>query len=398
MGKLKKSLATLKTQGIRGLRRAIAYERGREAYLKAERSGNGGERRIVHVTFPAVNNSGDTTLSKCVRGAIMSGMGVKDWRLFFVHQPMTEERVRTINERDLLLIGGGGLFLPDTNENSVSGWQWAISGEQLESIEVPVCVYSVGYNFFPGQEPTPLFVDSLTALLKKSSFFGLRNHGSIDAVRALVPPELADKVCFQPCTTTLIRKLYPEIPEKKKTGTIAVNMAFDRAERRYGAAQEEILTRTAAAVRAIQDRGYRIVCVCHVDEDARFVPYLKAAGVSFETEDLTHCFPDQVFTFYNEIDLVLGMRGHAQMIPFGLNCEILSLGTHDKLKWFLDDIGAQDWYVDLTDTEGLTERIVERFTAIHEKEPERTKQRLLAAQEELWNITKDNLAVIRVLS
>lgn len=35
------------------------------------------------------------------------------------------------------------------------------------------------------------------------------------------------------------------------------------------------------------------------------------------------------------------------MIPFGLNCGIISLGTHDKMRWFLDDLGAADWDIDL---------------------------------------------------
>lgn len=397
MGKIKKIAKTLKTQGLEGLRRAAAYDRGKDAYLRAEREGNGGKMRIAHVTYYLATNSGDTVLSQCVRRTVMSAEKVKDWDLIPVRGAVTEETLRRINDCDMLMIGGGGLFLPDTNANTVSGWQWAVSNGQLEQIRVPVCVYSVGYNYFPGQEPAALFKTALTALLKKSSFFGLRNTGSVEAVRALVPDELADKVVFQPCTTTLIQKLRPELPAREKTGKVAVNMAFDRADRRYGTKKEEILRKTALAVRAIQDRGYEIVCVCHVDDDAAFFPYLKAAGVRFKTEDLSRCYPDHVYAFYNDMDVVLGMRGHAQMIPFGLNCGILSLGTHDKMKWFLDDIGAPDWYVDLTDTEGLTERITERFVTLHETDAVQTEERLLSAQERLWGITKDNLAAIGAL-
>ncbi len=397
MGKLNKILKTVRTQGIRGLKRAADFERGREAYLLAERGGNGGDLRIAHVTYYLATNSGDTVLSQCVRRTLLLREPVSGFELIPVRGAVTAQTLEKINAAGLLVIGGGGLFLPDTNANKVSGWQWAVSAEQLAQIDVPVCVFSVGYNYFPGQEPSPLFVSSLTALLEKSAFFGLRNRGSIAAVRALVPRELAQKVCFQPCTTTLIRKLFPELPPHKTTKTVAVNMAFDRAERRYGNRQEEILTQTAAAIRQIQDRGYRIVCVCHMDKDAQFIPYMKAAGVRFEIEDLSRCYPDRVYAFYNDVDVVLGMRGHAQMIPFGLNCGILSLGTHDKMKWFLQDIGAEDWYVDLTEPAGLADRILERFVTVHETERDRTAERLRAAQEELWNITMENLEQIRTL-
>ncbi|MBP0645265.1 hypothetical protein J8J17_26090, partial [Mycobacterium tuberculosis] len=59
---------------------------------------------------------------------------------------------------DAVVIGGGGLFLQDTNPNRLSGWQWKISAETLAGIEVPLIVYAVGDNRFPGQ---PEFDDLL---------------------------------------------------------------------------------------------------------------------------------------------------------------------------------------------------------------------------------------------
>ena len=84
------------------------------------------------------------------------------------------------------------------------------------------------------------------------------------------------------------------------------------------------------------------------------------------------------------------------MIPFGLNCEIISLGTHDKLKWFLEDIDALDWYIELNEeTESLKDRILETFIRVHEVEAELTQKRLVEKQDELWRITCGNMEIIK---
>ena len=96
------------------------------------------------------------------------------------------------------------------------------------------------------------------------------------------------------------------------------------------------------------------------------------------------------------MDCVIGMRGHAQMIPFGLNCEIISLGSHEKMKWFLQDINAEDWYIELREEpETIAKRIIELFNNIHDKET--TKNRLISAQNILWKKTLYNASIIKQL-
>ena len=55
---------------------------------------------------------------------------------------------------EYLLIGGGGLILPDTTPNNISCWQWVISLENLQKINIPIYVVSIGYNLFFTQKIT----------------------------------------------------------------------------------------------------------------------------------------------------------------------------------------------------------------------------------------------------
>lgn len=357
-----------------------------------------GNLTASHITCYAVGNAGDTALSECVRRTFDKKFAVPiSWKLQSTYKLVDRNLIRNINSSQILIIGGGGLFLPDTNANLISGWQWACSKEALGEIRVPIVLYSIGYNYFRGQEPSGLFVDNLNAIVGKSDFVGLRNHGSVEAVKGLLQESLRDKICYQPCTTTLIRRIMPELPPKKESGKIAFNFAFDRADKRYGGRQEEILGEIVKSMYILRDRGYDIYVIAHCLNDLSILPMIRDRkrihAINATAWDL-----DKLARFYNEMDVVLGMRGHAQMIPFGVNCHIISLGSHEKMRWFLEDIGAEDWYVELTgDTSGLSSRIEEKFYKIHECDGKETTRRIVEGQERLMQVTNDNMRKICVI-
>lgn len=361
-------------------------------YQKREKLNFDAENKesVAHITYCFVNNAGDTMLSKCVRKTINAAK----YEIINVAKKVDDEVLEQINQCDYMVLGGGGLFLPDTNANKVSGWQWAISKEQLEQIKVPVIIYSVGYNFFKGQKPDELFCDSVIKLVEKASFVGLRNHGSVEAIKEIVPKELQDKIVYQPCTTTVIQKLYG-FEKENNSRIVGLNMAFDREEQRYGKEKTEVLTKVARAVKQIENMGYEIRYIAHCDTDLRFLPYLDKADVRYKVEYLVDSLPQKIIDCYKKVELMLGMRGHAQMIPFGVGCRVISLGTHDKLRWFLEDINADDWYVNLNeDIEHLTENILYKFEKISRVDSVETDRRLKEAQEELWQITCKNRTAI----
>lgn len=237
--------------------KSIPYKIQCGKYKKREEKGNNTsatKKIFTHITYYAVGNAGDTVLSQCVRRMFETTFSV-GWAIRGVNEEVDYSIVSNMNSTNAVIVGGGGLFLPDTNANSVSGWQWAISKRHLQSISVPVIGYSIGYNFFPGQQNSKIFVDNLRAFCEMAAFIGLRNNGSVLAVKALLPEKLRDKICYQPCTTTLIRKLY-DLPDKEKSKKVAINMAFDREQIRFGNDREIILDQVARFAKALEEKGY----------------------------------------------------------------------------------------------------------------------------------------------
>ncbi len=360
--------------------------------------------RLVHVGVhnSANRNAGDTLLFPVVRRAFDVVLGPFNWELRQAWEPFDQaDATRLNNTAHGLVIGGGGLLLRDQAGSDVanSGWQWNSTVAAVRKLNVPTIVFAIGYNRFRGQEDfDPIFSDHITAVVKKSVFFGLRNTGSIRSLRQYLSSELEYALQRQYCPTTALWQLYPEYQrmalnhDKKKSRVIAFNAAFDRTEMRFGNRDTEILRSIANAIKLAETRGWEIQVVAHKHLDRQIEPYLDRESVTYETVDLTNAGPEAIMSFYAQIDFAVGMRGHAQMIPFGLRRPIMSLISHDKMRYFLEDIEHPEWGVEV-DSPRLAK---EMEAAIDHIETARTEVHatIRLAQTKVWKETVLNLHAI----
>lgn len=353
--------------------------------------------RVVHVGIhDNVDNGGDTLLFPAVRWLWQKHLAPTDFTLSPLRGKVTQETIDEINKHDALIIGGGGLFLSDTNSNNLSGWQWACSTELLEKIKVPIILFAVGYNQFRGQsEFNSVFTKNLCKLIEKSAFVGLRNYGSIEAIKEYLPESLHHKLTFQPCPTTLLSRFYRGIPPtiKNEEKIVSVNIAFDRHHLRFGHREDEILWNIADSLLLLQEQGWKPVLFNHSRSDNDAYLWFKARGLNINETALFYKSPQTVVEEYSKVSLALGMRGHAQMIPFGVNCPIISLISHNKLKYFLDDIGHPEWGIEFTNKD-IESDLTARINYFIDNREEINLQ-LMQAQEKLWKITQSNLDFIK---
>jgi SAM-dependent methyltransferase/polysaccharide pyruvyl transferase WcaK-like protein len=351
---------------------------------------------IAHVGLHGNGNAGDTLLFPAVRWLFQKEVLPTNFTLIPLRDPVTQETIYKINQQDALVIGGGGLFLADSNPNEQSGWQWACPLELLEQIKVPIILFAVGYNRFRGQEKfAPIFEKNVQRLIEKSAFVGIRNRGSIEALKTYLPELLHEKIHYQPCPTTILKHFYPDLPQYQEASepTLAVNIAFDRHHLRFGQREHEILWSMADAFLELERQGWQIKLFNHVsiDNDARF--WFRARGLFAEEVNIGGVPPIDILREYSQATIAVGMRGHAQMIPFGLHRPIYSLISHDKLQFFLDDINHSDWGVELQDP-NLGEKLVRDINNLYTNLPQIESQ-LKTAQSELWKITLQNLEMIK---
>jgi hypothetical protein len=330
---------------------------------------------IAHGAFYASGrgNFGDLALPSAVREAFTTATGETSWLGIHVHQLFDDERLELVNAQRAMIVGGGGLFLPDTAPNGHSGWQWNVPQAQLERITVPLATFAVGYNLFDGQKFVgDRFRGGLLAMAERSVFLGLRNHGSIEQVRRLLPAHLHDRLRFVPCPTTILEHTHPGLPPVQEgTGTILLNVAFDRRKRRFHGSYPAFLAQIEKYVAAVEAAGSEVRCVAHAPDDSRIVQDLRTEyGRELRVDDLSRSRPEEGYALFRRADLVVGMRGHATMIPFGLGTPVLSIVSHPKMRYFLEDIERPEWGFEVGDP-NLADRLLEHTTDVLQHNAER---------------------------
>lgn len=354
------------------------------------------QRQLVHYGAHHFRNAGDIILLEAVRRVFDLVEGPQQYSLRSIHQEVTARDIAWLNTGEkAVLLGGGGLILPDTESNRHSGWQWNCPYERLQELRAPLIVFAIGYNLFREQERLgPNFDRHIRLTVEKSVFFGLRNERSIAKLKQHLPEELHSRLVFQPCVTTILsRLLRPEYlyhPQPGARRRLALNVAFDREFQRFPGDLYGPLWRLARFARSAQQMGWEIDLVSHVANDRAFIPALLGAGVPFREVQLEGASTQRVVEYYSGVNLVLGMRGHAQMVPFGVGTPIFSLISHDKMAAFLSDIEHPEWGLELTDPD-LEERLSVMLAGFTHQIEQQQRQEIARIQEGLFAISKANV-------
>ena len=349
--------------------------------------------RIIHGGFHNSINTGDIALFDAVREQYKYYLGNIDFTLLNIHLVVNDKIIKLINSHDALILGGGGLFLKDTNENNISGWQWSCSLEMMKKIKVPIFIHAVGYNRFRGQDD---FIDkfgpNVNQLFEQASFIGLRNYGSIYNIKDYVQKDLHKKIVFQPCSTTLMSDYYEYGVKVEESKVVAFNFAFDRHFMRFGNTDSKIriLDEIVLMIKRLQKHRIQCVLVNHVLGDEQFNIHLRKLNINLKEIDLIGKPVEEIICTYKKFSLVVGMRGHAQMIPFGLKVPIISLISHNKMQYFLNDIELSEQGVEITNN-NLNEELYKKII----KTIENGNQKFVEAQRKLREVTDYNFEQIK---
>jgi len=370
----------------------------------APRAARPGRRlRLFHFDIKTYGNYGDTLLFEAVRQTFEGFAGGDAFEVAgsrSLRDPVGPRLVDHINEHfDAVVVGGGGLFLRDTNANARSGWQWNISLEQLRRLEVPIVVFAVGNNRFIDQEDfAEPFREHLNLTLDKSVFFGLRNHGSVRTVREYVDHD-PERVEYQPCPTTISSYLFPDLYRDRLDGgddgrVLAVESIIGKRQIAAGFDRDRIYADQADVLARLKGEGWRLVSVPHARADMLFHEVLRERGL-VDSERVLWGSRDVLFSgleAFADLPVILGTRGHAQMVPFGMGTVPLSLYVHHKTRYFASDIGHAEWALDPR-AETFTDDL---YAAVHDVTERRVELRaeLADVRRGMYDTTLANLATI----
>ena len=81
------------------------------------------------------------------------------------------------------------------------------------------------------------------------------------------------------------------------------------------------------------------------------------------------------------------------MIPFGLRKRVISVISHDKLGFFLEDIGHSEWGLDVQDPE-FAEALKQKIDEIGSSRGDRVREQVATAQAQVWDHTRENVLLV----
>jgi len=309
---------------------------------------------IAHICACKHYNAGDRYLLYCLRHRFNEFLGEVNWRVFDTCSLFSAEDIESIRECAMVVIGGGGLILPDTWTTSPTGWQFGLTQEQLCEIDSPITVFALGWNLFRGQLLSQAAASSLCELSKRSCFFGFRHRA--DIVQAQICLGLSQKIDLSFCPSLAP----PEAPLINGT-VVGFVMAYDRPAFRFRGLDEEVrIVRELAQLVSILIKSLkqRVFFYVHVARDMEFVKRIVSAACCAYGVHVIALYGrsfGQIRAAYEPVAMVFSMRGHGQMIPIGMGRKVVSLVTHDKITSLTNDLLLDRTTVEL-EGEDLCER------------------------------------------
>lgn len=261
----------------------------------------------------------------------------------------TPQNITKLNNFDYILVGGGGLILPDSNPNKISGWQWLIPQESYDLINKPIYVISIGYNLFYNQDMTmpnrensnsdlsrlPIFKNNIEKLIEKSVHFSLRHKGDIKELSKIVDSIYHKKLQFEFCPSIwYVDKFW----EKSKGDFIGIEIKDDRPNRRYHKIGKNNYYKILKdfIIEGL-DKGLPLVYMSH-DGSKSFYQYLQQHNINIPYLDNAVANENIIKNNYGKLKTLLCSAGHSQMMAYANGINIISLASHPKLEYFCKDI------------------------------------------------------------
>ncbi len=286
-----------------------------------------------------------------------------------------------LNKFDYLLVGGGGLVLPDSAPNSISCWQWVIDEKWMTCITTPIHVLGIGYNTFFGQtmlmpkrdnnstDPRreSILRNNLIALIRKAVQFTMRHKADVASMVQLVGTELAPRVVYELCATHWYAKAHWHPEAKPKSELVAIEIKDDRRWRRYyKIGQSKAYAGFLIVVKQLLAQGKKVCYLSH-DGSKSFHTYAAKNGARLPYFDNATANEDAIRRNYEQIGVLLCTAGHSQIIGHAMGCRTLALVTHPKTRNFCDDIGSDDYVMvnDHCDPGELATAILAKLPALH---------------------------------
>jgi len=294
---------------------------------------------------------------------------------YWKRRSFDDEFVDYANSFDFLIVGGGNYFELWV-DHSQTGTSIDISPKRLRRLKVPTAFYALGVDTGQGytDQSAKRFRAFMGNVLERSDMFVcVRNDGSRQALQEVLGSSLAAQILTMPDGGFYAGPL-PALLSATRSDCIGINIAGDMLEKRFdrGLSVDGFLDEMAAAFCALMDArpALRLVLMPHIWRDlaliAQLLPKIEDSylrrRVAIGALESTARGLANFLASYQEFDLVLGMRFHANVCPIGMGVPARGLLNYPQVQRLYEELEMVDRLVDVREA-GFSNHLVEAVSA-----------------------------------
>jgi polysaccharide pyruvyl transferase WcaK-like protein len=290
--------------------------------------------KIIHFHFNTRTNVGDAAHVAAIQECLGMVLDRPRWTSMPMRRLKREARttalLRRINQHDLMIVGGGGLY---------AKWALPLNARLITEIDIPIVIFGVGYNRNLGDPPlTQAQLDSIAVLNGKASLCAVRDEPSQQFLSNL---GFEATLSGDPALFLRSKKTRLHLENKLRIG---INLA---AHGWHG--QEVYLDRVVeACVDAIdklrQKHALQLFYLMHTPKEADVARRLKKRLPGLRICRLS---APKLLYVYEQLDLVMAMMLHAAIFAYAAHTPVVNMAYDEKNRAFMTLIGHADRLIDV---------------------------------------------------
>lgn len=243
---------------------------------------------------------------------------------------------------DAVVVGGGGLIEYAGYKTKRTHYKLPFNRQIIKHCKIPIYFYGVGVNIFRGGiDYSDNAKQALQETINESVAFTVRNDGSYNKLKDWIKLDV-DKVEVVPDPGLLHLDRF-NVQDKDSVTKGAIQPAFN-----FSAGINKRRFNSDSNLDFIKQFFKDYIYFPHTVRD--FNKLGKQGIISEKEFNEKYKYTvnlDDFLQKYTNIDYVVAMRGHGQMITIGMNIPGIYLSTQDKVRDFSIENGFGDYNVDI---------------------------------------------------
>ncbi len=252
---------------------------------------------------------------------------------------------------DMIIVGGGGLIEGGNHKSYDTGYKLPFNEELMSVFDIPVVFFSVGINYFRGVEGlSEKGKKALLETIKKSSLFSVRNDGSMNILKKMYGEDISNQVYEIPDPGLIMN--HNVCGGEKIMFQPAMNNSIEQMKYRFNNSLDDLRSMI---------KKYKFDIYPHTLKDYVFAG--ESTDLNSKIIYSKSTFNNLVkfrntlesFDEYKNYKWGIVMRGHGQLVSFGLRLPCIYLVSQDKLKGFCENYNLENYMVDTQSNNYLAE-------------------------------------------